>query len=264
MILAMLPACGRLAFEDMPAVDAELPPPVPVGCTGPDEDGDGWPNACDTCLVDPDPFHRDRDGDGVGDICDPRPDTGGDFAAIADPFDADLGLYSFAGTTSYPPGASALRMGSLTAEGQATFAQPVTVTRVDFAVDVITPSSLVQWFGIWVDVGGARDKVFINGYYDPSDGFRSFHLKEESSPTVDRFSPYVTDSFGFTAGEQFRFVTDTDLLTGGPWRMTVTDLRSQLQRASELTINIPHRTSGFLEANHMIVDVRYVVIYATH
>ncbi len=259
----MLSACGRWAFDDVPAIDAELPPPIPAGCTGPDEDRDGWPNACDTCLVDPDPFHRDQDGDGVGDVCDPRPTSDGDFAAIADPFEGDLGLYSFNGSVSYMSGASALRLGSLTAEGQANFTTPLTVTRLDFVARVVSPTSLVQWFGVWIVVGGTRDKVFTNGYHDPSDGFRSFHLKEQSSPTIDRFSPYITDPTSFATDQQFRFVTDTDLLTGGAWRMTVTDLGSQLERTTELAITVPQRAAGFLEVNRMVVDMRYLVIYAT-
>jgi hypothetical protein len=268
VVLAMLSACGRLAFDDTPAdadIDGELPPPVPAGCTGPDEDGDGWPNACDTCLVDPDPFHRDQDGDGVGDVCDPRPTVPGDYAAIADPFEGDIGLYSFNGTATYPASASVLRLGSLTAEGQANFTTPLTVTRLDFVAQVVSPTSLVQWFGVWIVVGGARDKVFTNGYRDPGDAFRSFHLKEQSSsPAIDRFSPYITDPGGFSAGESFRFVTDTELLTGGAWRMIVTDLSSQLERSTDLAITVPQRAGGFLEVNHMVVDMRYMVIYAIH
>ncbi len=267
LTVAILSGCGRFAFEDVPTdaplLDEELPPAVPAGCTGPDEDGDGWPNACDTCLVDRDPFHRDGDGDGVGDVCDPRPAIPGDYAALADPFDSNLGLYTFNGTTSYPPNASGLQLGSATAEGQANFTTPMTVTRLDFAVRVIVPTAAIQWFGVWLDVGGTRDKVFSNGYFDPGDTFRSFHLKEQTSPSIDRFSPYIFGPPGFAAGESFRIVTDTDLVTGGAWRLTVTDLGSQVKQTSDLAITIPHRTRGFLESQRMIVGFRYIVIYAT-
>ncbi len=42
-------------------------------CGTHDEDGDGVPDFCDNCPVDPNAGQLDSDGDGVGDRCDPRP-----------------------------------------------------------------------------------------------------------------------------------------------------------------------------------------------
>src|SRR6185295_2209473 len=46
----------------------------------PDTDGDGFPDAADSCPTVPNPDQRDADGDGVGDACDvePPPDADGD------------------------------------------------------------------------------------------------------------------------------------------------------------------------------------------
>lgn len=43
----------------------------------PDRDGDGWPDAVDTCPDLANPDQTDRDGDGIGDGCDPDNDNDG-------------------------------------------------------------------------------------------------------------------------------------------------------------------------------------------
>ena len=48
--------------------DQDVPP-------GPDEDGDGIPDAEDNCVEVANPDQEDRDGDHAGDACDPRPDA---------------------------------------------------------------------------------------------------------------------------------------------------------------------------------------------
>lgn len=56
-----------------------------------DADGDGEPNATDLCALIPatEPGGRsDRDGDGVGDLCDPDPDQPGNCLALFDSFAA--------------------------------------------------------------------------------------------------------------------------------------------------------------------------------
>lgn len=56
-----------------------------------DVDNDGEPNATDLCALVPATDiggRSDRDMDGVGDLCDPRPDTPGDCLALFDSFEA--------------------------------------------------------------------------------------------------------------------------------------------------------------------------------
>jgi hypothetical protein len=64
--LLLLAACGRVGFDARGDARADAP-----GTTH-DEDGDGVPDAIDTCPVVVAP-QLDSDGDGVGDACDPDP-----------------------------------------------------------------------------------------------------------------------------------------------------------------------------------------------
>ena len=69
---------GLLDSEDLSTagapLDACIPNPNADAC---DRDGDGIPNREDTCPDDADPTDLDKDGDGVGDVCDPDADGSG-------------------------------------------------------------------------------------------------------------------------------------------------------------------------------------------
>lgn len=74
-------AAGCHVVFPLPEVTSDAAPgpgdAPPPGCAvtdsdAPDEDGDGLPDACDSCPYDAD-NGGDLDGDGVGDACDPRP-----------------------------------------------------------------------------------------------------------------------------------------------------------------------------------------------
>jgi hypothetical protein len=84
--LFLLVGCGRVAFE--PMVDAQLPT-----CTGHDEDGDAFPDACDVCPHVADATQADGDGDGVGNACDPT--SGNESFAFFDPFIADRSEWTY-------------------------------------------------------------------------------------------------------------------------------------------------------------------------
>ncbi|HUS27072.1 MAG TPA: hypothetical protein VMZ53_01135, partial [Kofleriaceae bacterium] len=90
LILVVLAAC-RFGFEartgELDDADTDVTTgdigPVPT-CAGHDEDGDHFPDACDSCPTVPNGAQVDGDGDGVGDACDPRPATGGDYIQLFD------------------------------------------------------------------------------------------------------------------------------------------------------------------------------------
>lgn len=77
---------------DVDAVDA-IPPH--------DEDHDGFDDTIDFCphLANAPGSNPDRDGDGVGDACDPHPDAPGDHIAEFVTFASSTGNYSFTGTS---------------------------------------------------------------------------------------------------------------------------------------------------------------------
>jgi hypothetical protein len=80
--LMLLAACGRIGFGASDVPPADIASCVPIGH---DEDADGVDDGCDLCpqLAD---SQADRDGDAVGDLCDPHPDEARDTIVTFDPF----------------------------------------------------------------------------------------------------------------------------------------------------------------------------------
>jgi hypothetical protein len=68
LLVIALAACGRDRFEDASNVDG----------IAHDEDLDGVNDPADNCPALFNELQEDRDDDGVGDVCDPRPDIAGD------------------------------------------------------------------------------------------------------------------------------------------------------------------------------------------
>ena len=52
-----------------------------------------------------------------------------------------------------------------------------------------------------------------------------------------------------------------DLVTGTQQRLTITEVSTGISASTSLAIQIPRFGKGYLEANNVIVDFEYLVIY---
>jgi hypothetical protein len=267
--LAVL-GCGRIAFESVPAGDGGGDAPVPT-CVGHDEDGDGFPDACDVCPSVADPDQRDlgeimagNAADGVGDACDPRPTLSGDYIAFAamhasgndaSQYDSPFGAMSWTN--------DALRLGSANGDSELHYALPTQMTRLELAATIVDVGGVDQWFGAWYD-GEGTEAVFASGSYDSSmgDTVGNFALEQDSDTTgVSLSASYLAQAI-FETGQHFDIVVETALATGTTDLMSITDTTGV--HTVSLAIDIPLVLRGYLETNQIVVDFEHLVIYAAH
>jgi hypothetical protein len=239
----------------------------PAGCVGPDEDGDGWPNACDNCVVDPNPDQADMleaasgaDPDGVGDVCDPRPTLGDDYVAIFEAHEQVGAIYSVSGAAA--TGSGGLRLGAPGESGQLHFATPPRVTRLDTAYRVVAASAAQQWIGMWNSVGpGMSEALFAESSWTPPAPDHRFTIKEQSA-MPDRYAPEITAPDVIRPADHVRLVTDTALLTGGDQRLRVVDLVTSIEQTTSINVTVPLVNKGVLESKDITADFEYLAVYA--
>jgi len=251
-LLLVAVGCGRLGFAGLDDAD-----PVRT-CVGHDEDGDRFPDACDTCPVVVDPDQRDGDGDGVGDACDPRPDTPGDYLMVAEMHTSPAtSAYQFNGDFAFL--GDTLRLGTSTTLGQAHFDLPAAPTRLYFGTHVIdsSPAGIQHYFGVWYDATGPNDRMFATAAQGPADATPYFVLKQQQggSDTWGNFDVVPV----FAGGERFTFVVTTRLAAGGDDVMIVDD--GTRTYASYYAKTLAPNVGGFLEAVAMTVDFDYFAAY---
>lgn len=270
----VLVGCGRFGFDteplgdnrgDAPSADARVAP-----CTGPDEDSDGFPNACDNCPTEPNADQRDEleimagvAADGVGDACDPRPAESGDSVFMFDAFAVrDDDRYTYYGTTAYVDDSLRLGLvGGASGEGQAFFAIPLTVTRVDTAFTVVEHSpTAVQWVGVWTDISSDDEqKIFNEAALKPSDGNTLIRIKEDTG-SVDRYSTDIMETGAWKVGKSYRMIVDPASATDGSYTLSVS-IDGGAVRQTSIDIVIPRGDRAFLESEEMVSDFAYVIVY---
>lgn len=243
--------------------------PDAPGCTmvgSPDEDADGVVDACDNCIVTPNPSQANvgeieagNAADALGDACDPRPAESGDRIGLVA---LDMGASDVQpfGTYSYP-GNGALRMGSTDPDGVggANYEVFRPITRLEMKLRPVETANLDRWAGIWYYNAPGGLGVFAHGVYNPPQTSAVFWIKQQQ-PAMDTFSDGFDVAPPFVAPQDYTITVDTERVTGGAHRMTTRRSDGQ-QGTVMLAISIPPTTSGFIEAYRMIVDVAYFVVY---
>jgi hypothetical protein len=202
----------------------------------------------------------DSDGDGVGDACDPRPATNGDFIMAFEPHAGASTFYTFNGAASFQ--ADALRLGTNTMTGQADFKLPGLPSRIATRMHVVTTqSTTLQWFGVWYSMdSGDSTKIFAEAQRDPPVGFVGYDLHETTMGAGSRYSTFTFGQPTYVVGDVIDFVIDTSLVTGGDDVMTVIDPQLVV-RTHTLSIQIPRDLYGFLEAQANTIDYDYFIAY---
>lgn len=260
----MLAAGCRFGFDPATTSDADTVDGAPMPtCTGHDEDGDSFPDACDVCPTVPDPTQPDGDKDGVGDVCDPRPLISGDYIQVFDSHTAMATAFydSYAQARSFQ--SDSLRLGSTTTAGQANFTLPALPTRIEARMHVVDRSTTqIQWFGVWYsqDVSGTT-RVFAQADDNPGPQLTSFALKEDSG-TMNRFSTRVDGNVDYTPGDDLTMILDCATVSGGTDTLRVLDRQRNVIATTSLVINIARDRLGFLEAEKMEIDFHYFIAYA--
>ncbi len=273
--LMALCACGRIGFApDIDSGDGSGDGVIPA-CAGHDEDGDGVGDACDRCPTVPDPMQEDRGeidvggvADGVGDACDPRPKFDGDRIALFESYaqGPQVTFTNMLGMVMWD-GDDALLIGSLTAAGQAYFTSVVQFTRAElgYRLRAVAPSRLV-YSGLWTHITNddLTNAVFpqVHDMTGNAQG-ADMIIKEATGTggTADVYSPFKLLARELAAGDVFRTLHDTELVTGSAQHYLVHSRSTSEVLETDLVVTRPFTGEYAIEAVGVEMELQYLVLY---
>lgn len=239
-LLVVLSGCDVLfQLGDVHGAPPDAAPDV--GCGAPDEDGDCIADDVDNCPGIYNPSQAsDRDTDGIGDICDPRPTTNGD---IRREF---FGFNDAADQAAWPYHGSGWVFGdgyveqTNAADTYAFIEQGAVSSEADLAVEAgftfgaWNPSASASFLGVWLDLP------------DPSN--------------YDGHSCFVS-LYGDTSAHDTLFLQEAVFGTGGNSKGTSIPA---LQPGDEVVISLRrHRSPDVLQCFAIINGTRYDVTDVT-
>jgi hypothetical protein len=147
--LLALAGCGRFGFAGAPADSGGASERAIIDtrasdaprCAGHDEDGDGFPDACDNCPGLPNPDQTDTDGDGVGDVCDANPATPGEHLLVFAPLTPDDTTFADVGGMPFVHGSDEWTMPDDASESRLQLALATGVVDMFIGIDVLADAT---------------------------------------------------------------------------------------------------------------------------